>query len=63
MCWSLINFIYNGWTIEQYIFVFNDHGSVHLGNVYIRLKVQQDAHGFVYVLYVTIFALHVSGAI
>jgi hypothetical protein len=24
--------------------VFNVHGSVHLGNVYIVLKVQQDAH-------------------
>jgi hypothetical protein len=31
--------------------------------VYIRLKVQRDAHGFVRILYFTIFALHVSGAI
>jgi hypothetical protein len=42
---------------------FNVHGSIHLGNVYIRLKVQQDAHGFVCILYFTIFALRVSGAI
>jgi hypothetical protein len=42
---------------------FNVHGSVHLGNVYIRLNVQRDAHGFVCVLYFSIFALHVSGAI
>jgi hypothetical protein len=31
--------------------------------IYIRLKVQLDAHGFVCILYFTIFALHVSGAI
>jgi hypothetical protein len=24
------------------------HGSVHLGNVYVRLKVQLDVHGFMY---------------
>jgi hypothetical protein len=43
--------------------VFNVHGFVHLGNVYIRLKVQRDAHGFVCIFYFTVFALHVSGAI
>jgi hypothetical protein len=32
-------------------------------NVYIRFKVQQDAHEFLCILYFTIFALHVSGAI
>jgi ABC-type maltose transport system permease subunit len=42
---------------------FNVHGSVHLGNVYVRLKVQRNAHGFVCILYITMFALHVSGAI
>jgi hypothetical protein len=31
--------------------------------VYIRLKVQRDAHGFVCILYFAVFALHVSGAI
>jgi hypothetical protein len=30
---------------------------------YIRLKVQLDANGFAYILYFTIFAVHVSGAI
>jgi hypothetical protein len=46
-----------------YTIEFNVHGFLHLGNVYIRLKVQRDAHGFVCILYFTIFALHVSGAI
>jgi hypothetical protein len=31
--------------------------------IYIRLKVQLDEHGFVCTLYLTIFALHVSGDI
>jgi hypothetical protein len=31
--------------------------------VYIRLKVQRNAHGFVCILYFTTFALYVSGAI
>jgi hypothetical protein len=50
---------------DQSIYIFNVHGSVHLGNVnvYIRLEVQRDAHGFECILYLTIFALHVSGAI
>jgi hypothetical protein len=41
------------------------HGSVHLGDAYIRLKVQRDAHRFVCtcILYFTMFALYVSGAI
>jgi hypothetical protein len=47
--------------------VFDVHGSVHLGNVYVRLKVQLDAHGFICILYSSLsfffFALHVSGAI
>jgi hypothetical protein len=42
---------------------FDVHGSVHLGNVYVRLKVQLNVHGFLCILYFTIFALHVSGAI
>jgi hypothetical protein len=42
------------------------HGSVHLGNVYFRLKFQLDVlvHEFICVVYYPIFfALHVSGAI
>jgi hypothetical protein len=31
--------------------------------VYIQLKFQQDAHGFICILYFNIFALHVWGAI
>jgi hypothetical protein len=49
-------------TLYTHLCAFNVHGSVHLGNVYIQLKVQ-DAHGFVFILYFTTFALHVSGAI
>jgi hypothetical protein len=41
---------------------FDVYGSVHLGNVYVRLEVQLDAHEFVCMLYFTQFALHVSGA-
>jgi hypothetical protein len=44
-------------------FEFDVYGSLHLGNIYVRLKVQLDAHGFVCILYFTIFALHVSSAI
>jgi uncharacterized membrane protein len=32
-------------------------------SIYIRLKVQRDAHGFLCILYFVILALHVSGAI
>jgi hypothetical protein len=40
------------------------HGSVHIGNVYVRLKVQLDVHGFICIsLFLYIFAVHVSGAI
>jgi hypothetical protein len=42
---------------------FDVHSSVQLGNVYVRLKVQLDAHGFVCILYFALFALHVSGAV
>jgi hypothetical protein len=43
---------------------FDVHGSVHLGNVYVQLKVQLDVHVFICILYSTLFsALHVSGAI
>jgi hypothetical protein len=42
---------------------FDVHGSIHLGNVYVQLKVQLDTHGFVCILYFTIFALHALGAI
>jgi hypothetical protein len=44
-------------------FEFDVHGSVHLGNVYVRLTVQLDARGFICILYSSVFALHVSGAI
>jgi hypothetical protein len=42
---------------------FEVHGSVRLGNIHIRLEVQRDTHGFLCIIYFTIFALHVSGAI
>jgi hypothetical protein len=42
---------------------FDVHGSVLLGNLCVRLRVQLDAHGFICILYSSIFALHVSGAI
>jgi hypothetical protein len=43
---------------------FDVHSSVHLGNVHVRLKVRLDAHGFMCILYSSLFfALHVSGAI
>jgi hypothetical protein len=38
---------------------FDVHGSVHIGNVYVRLKVQLDAY-YMYYLFLYIFALHVS---
>jgi hypothetical protein len=43
--------------------IFDVHGSVHLGNVYVRLNVQLDVHGFMYSLLLYIFTLLVSGAI
>jgi hypothetical protein len=45
------------------MFDFDVHISVHLDNVYVRLKVQLDAHGFICILYLTLVALHVSGAV
>jgi hypothetical protein len=42
---------------------FDFHGSVHLGNVYVQLKVQLDVL-FTSILYSSLFfALHISGAI
>jgi hypothetical protein len=39
-------------------------GSIFKDNIeYNKLKVQRDAHGFVCILYFTIFSLHVSDAI
>jgi hypothetical protein len=32
--------------IYSKLFYFDIHGSVHLGNTYIRLQVRRDAHGF-----------------
>jgi hypothetical protein len=44
--------------------VFDVHGSIQLGNVYIQLKVQLDVHVFIHILYSSLFlALHVLGAI
>jgi hypothetical protein len=44
--------------------VFDVHGSVHHGNVYVQLMVQLDVHVFMCILYSSLFlALHVSGAI
>jgi hypothetical protein len=42
---------------------FYVRGSVHLGNVYVRLEVQLDVLGFVCILYFIIFSVHVLGAI
>jgi hypothetical protein len=47
----------------RYLNEFDVHGSVHLGNVYVQMKVQLDAHVFVSILYYIIFFLHVSCAI
>jgi tyrosyl-tRNA synthetase len=33
---------------------FDIHGSVHLGNVYVLMKVQLDAHGY-YVFFIPIY--------
>jgi hypothetical protein len=44
-------------------FAFDVQGFVHLGNVYVRLKFQLDAHVFICTLYFARFALHVSGAV
>jgi hypothetical protein len=44
-------------------FEFNVHGSVHLGNVSVRLKVQLDVPGSVCMYYFIVFVLHVSSAI
>jgi hypothetical protein len=43
--------------------VFDVHGSVHPGNVYVQLKVELDAHVCICILYSSLFlALHVPGA-
>jgi hypothetical protein len=39
-------------------FMFDVHGSVQLGNVYVRLRVQLDVHGFIGILYSSIFLLN-----
>jgi hypothetical protein len=49
--------------VTNNITAFDVQGSVHLGNVYVRLTIQLDVHGFICILYSSIFALHVSGAI
>jgi hypothetical protein len=41
---------------------FDVHGSVHLGNVYVRLRVQLDTQ-YMYSLFLYILAVHVSCAI
>jgi hypothetical protein len=49
---------------KKQIFLFDVHSSVHLGNVYVRLRIQLDVHGFICILYSSIFfAVHVSSAI
>jgi hypothetical protein len=42
---------------------FDVRSSVHLGKVYVRLKVQTDVHVFVCILNFNIFALRVSCAV
>jgi hypothetical protein len=60
---EFVKFGINIWNVWKTSEKFDVHGSVYVGNVYIRSKVQRDAHGFVCILYFTVFALHVSGAI
>jgi hypothetical protein len=48
---------------NKFEYEFDVNGSVHLGHVYVRLKVQLDVHGFICILYFALFALHVSGAV
>jgi hypothetical protein len=49
---------------DSYFFEFEVHGSVHLGNVYVQMKVQLDVHGFISILYSSLFfSLRVSCAI
>jgi hypothetical protein len=49
---------------NNYKTVFDVHGSLHHGNVYVQLNVQLDVHVFICILYSSPFlALHVSGAI
>jgi hypothetical protein len=44
--------------------MFDVHGSVHLGNMYVRSGVQLDVHGFINILYSSIiFVIRVSVAI
>jgi hypothetical protein len=38
-------------TIWVFIYKFDVHGSVHLGNVYVQLKVQLDVHVFICIIY------------
>jgi hypothetical protein len=37
---------------------FDVHGSVHIGNVYVRLKVHLDVHGYICIIYSSIFLLY-----
>jgi hypothetical protein len=47
-------------SVELALLFFHVHGSVYLGNVCVRLKVQLD---YMYSLFLYIFSLYVSGAI
>jgi hypothetical protein len=44
--------------IREVCLEFDVRGSVHLGNVYVRLKFQLDVHGFISILYSSIFLLY-----
>jgi hypothetical protein len=46
------------------LFVFDVHGSVHLGHLYVQLKVQLDVHVYICILCSSLFLyVHVSSAI
>jgi hypothetical protein len=47
---SLFLYIIISLVIHSFIIEFDVRSSVHLGNVYVRLKVQLDAHGFFIIL-------------
>jgi hypothetical protein len=44
--------------VGTYFTKFYVHGSVHLGNVYVQLKVQLDVHVFICIIYSSIFFLY-----
>jgi hypothetical protein len=54
-----ISIFYRSGHVFKYLYV---HGSIHLGNVYVQLKIQLDAL-VVFFIPLYFLALHVSGAI